>query len=143
MPETREQRTEEEWAGLKVPDETPAEHWPYTILFVGANNQQNPQLKLQAEYNAIKEKLGREFQDTREAPRLEPIPYSTWFEVLDSITNHYPTAVHFGCHSEKNKGLALFRQIVDPGQMIPAIRAHNRLACKQGKAALRFIITNS
>jgi hypothetical protein len=67
-----------------------------------------------------------------------------WSEVIE-IRKDAPTMLHFGCHSQKGKGLELFRQIVDPHEMLDAIRSWNTSARKQSppRPEICIIVSNA
>ncbi len=55
-----------------------------------------------------------------------------------------PTILHMGCHSQTGEGLELFRQIIDPREMLEAIRSWNESARKQSppRPEIRMIVSN-
>ena len=55
-----------------------------------------------------------------------------------------PTILQFGCHSQKGKGLELFRQVVDPHEMLDSIRTWNESVSEQSppRPKIRIIVSN-
>ena len=53
--------------------------------------------------------------------------------------------LQFGCHTKKGKGFELFRQIVDPHEMLDAIRSWNKSAREQSppRPEIRIIVSNA
>jgi hypothetical protein len=76
-------------------------------------------------------------------PVLIHVAYSTWDEVLGEIRRWKPTVLHLGCHAERHAGIRLFRGTIQPERMLPAIRAWNEEAGRNGWAQLRVIVVNA
>jgi hypothetical protein len=118
---------------LDRPDDAP---WPFTILFVGVDNGEktDPDLNLKNEFEKI-EQAYRESKVYHGSSRVlvKQLFFSKWSEVLIEIRKEAPTMLQFGCHSQKGKGLELFRQIVDPND----VRRYQKLEqiCPRTKSA--------
>ncbi len=130
---------------LDRPDDAP---WPFTILFVGVDNGEktDPDLNLKKEFENI-EQAYRESKVYHGSSRvlIKQLLFSKWNEVLIEIRKEAPTMLQFGCHSQKGKGLELFRQIVDPHDMLDAIRSWNKSGREQNppRPEIRIIVFNS
>ncbi len=111
---------------LDRPDDAP---WPFTILFVGVDNGEktDPDLNLKGEFEKI-EQAYRESKVYHGSSRvlIKRLLFSKWSEVLIEIRKEAPTMLQFGCHAQKGKGFELFRQIVDPHEMLNGER-HQKL----------------
>lgn len=59
-----------------------------------------------------------------------------------AIRRHYPTILHFGCPSSKEKGLEVFEQAVQAEEMIANTKACNALALRKKMPTLRGIVLN-
>jgi len=131
---------------LDRPDDAP---WPFTILFVGVDNgdKTDPDLNLNREFKKI-EQAYREADISRVTSSgvvMKQIFYSKWSDVMMEIRKVKPTILCMGCHAQKGKGFELFRQIVDPHQMLDAIRSWNKSARKQStpRPEIRIIVSNA
>jgi len=135
--------TQPNWSerNLSPPSSAP---WPYTILFVGVNSDEKFDLSLKTELQRMESASDTHFNSRakNDKPILAPIPYSTWDEVMHQVGRQYPTILHFGCHAE-GSGLELFKQTVQPQQMILAINAHNEFAREKGEGEIRLIAVNA
>ena len=116
----------------------------FTILFVGVNNDEIPDLCLKEEYEKINTALETIFgMSSTDKPSLKQIPYAAWHEVLKEIMRYHPTVLHLGCHSQTHSGIRLFKNTVQPENMIEAIRACNTLSRKEGQSEIRIIVVNA
>ena len=130
---------EPEWAelGLETPAKPPS---PFKILFIGVNANESATLHLKQEYEAITRALdanARKFVLAHGMPVVKHIPYSTWREVMEEVKREHPSALQFGSHSSKARGIELFRKTVIPEQMKVAIRAWNEYARENGYNEVR------
>jgi hypothetical protein len=76
---------------------------------------------------------------------IKRLLFSKWSEVLIEIRKEAPTMLLFGCHARKGKGFELFRQVVDPHEMLDAIRSWNKSAREQSppRPEIRIIVSNA
>ena len=117
--------TAPDWASLALPAPAPAPR-PFTILFVGVNSNERPDLDLMAEHKRVQAALDMAYGSaSAHKPVLIHVAYSTWDEVLGEIRRWKPTVLHLGCHAERHAGIRLFRGTIQPERMLPAIRAWN------------------
>jgi hypothetical protein len=130
---------------LAVPDDAP---WQFTILFVGVDNGEktDPDLNLKSEFEKIQQTY-RESKVYHGSSRMfiKELLFSKWNEVLIEIRKEAPTMLQFGCHTKKGKGFELFRQIVDPHEMLDAIRSWNKSVREQSppRPQIRIILSNA
>ena len=134
----------EQWASSKLAAPAPAPQ-PFTLLFVGVNSDVEPDLRLGEEHERVQAALDAAFgrASVPEHVVLKHVAYSTWNEVMDEIRRARPTWLHFGCHADQEAGIQLFRNTVQPEQMLPAIKAWNEHAGQNGWAQLRVIVVNA
>ena len=131
---------------LDRPDDAP---WPFTILFVGVDNGEktDPDLNLKREFEKIEQAYGEAdiSKGTSSGVVIKQIFFSKWSDVMMQIRKVKPTILHMGCHARKGKGFELFRQIVDPHEMLDAIRSWNTSARKQSppRPEIRIIVSNA
>jgi len=131
-----DQQSEEDWLLLKPPA---AIEWPYKILFVGANGDHvETQLSLNTEYEAIRAALRRMCPGESQI-NVEHVAYSTWNKVMTEIKEQRPTILHFGCHSKKEVGLKLYKEIMKPEKLIKFLTA----ARKDRNLDVRVIVVNA
>jgi len=126
--------TAPDWAGLALAAPAPAPR-PFTILFVGVNSNKRPDLNLKEEHKRVKAALDAEYgRASAHKPVLKHVAYSTWDrdEVLDEIRRWKPTVLHLSCHAEGHAGIRLFRGEIQPERILPAIRAWNEEAGRNG-----------
>jgi hypothetical protein len=138
--------TTPDWVGLALAAPAPAPR-PFTILFVGVNSNERhgPQLNLMEEHKKVQAALDAAYgrASAHKLVVLKHMAYSTWDEVLSAIRRERPTVLHLGCHSERHAGIQLFRDMVQPETMLPAIKAWNEHAGRIGCAQLRVIVLNA
>jgi hypothetical protein len=114
---------------------------------VGVDNgdKTDPDLNLKREFEKI-EQAYRESKVYQGSSRvlIKRLLVSKWIEVLIEIRKEAPTILYMGCHSQKGKGFELFRQIVDPHEMLDAIRSWNKSAREQSppRPEIRIIVSN-
>ena len=94
---------------------------------------------------AYRESKIYEHDDANRRVRIKRLSFCTWSEVMLEIRKERPSGLHFGCHAQKNTGLELFRQTVNPRAMVPQIKSWNRHARSQTppRPEIRFIVYNS
>jgi hypothetical protein len=136
--------TTPDWSGLALAAPAPAPR-PFTILFVGVNSNEKPDLNLKEEHNKVQTALDAAYgrASAHKPVVLKHVAYSTWDEVLSEIRREHPTVLHLGCHSDRHAGILLFRGTVRPKTMLPAIKAWNEHAGRKGFAQLRVIVVNA
>jgi hypothetical protein len=134
--------------GVTPLDRPPEAPCPLKILFVGVDNEKFA-LKLNKEYEEIeraKEKACTAAQlESSKPPSIELKQkfYSNWSDIVKEIRDFQPTILHVGCHA-KEKGLELFQQMLEPNQMLEAIRVWNKYQCKQrSPRPIRVILLNA
>jgi hypothetical protein len=115
---------------------------------VGVDNgdKADPDLNLKRECERI-EQAYRESKFYHASSRvlIKRLLFSKWSEVLIEIRKEAPTILHMGCHAQKGKGFELFRQIVDPHEMLDTIRCWNKSAREQSppRPEIRIIVSNA
>ena len=131
---------------LDRPDDAP---WPFTILFVGVDNgdKTDPDLNLKREFEKI-EQAYREADISRVTSSgvvIKQIFFSKWSDVMMEIRKVKPTILCMGCHTQKGKDLELFRQVVEPHEILDSIRNWNESARKQSppRPEIRIIVSNA
>ncbi|MGB1601054.1 MAG: NB-ARC domain-containing protein, partial [Promethearchaeia archaeon] len=118
--------------------------WPFKILFIGVNINEEATLNLKEEHKIIVSALDKNFAGSaQDRPFVKHIPYSTWSEVMEEIKREHPAGLHFGLHSDKEKGIELYRKTVQPEQMAAGIKAWNEDARDKGRTEVRYIAFNS
>jgi hypothetical protein len=131
---------------LDRPDDAP---WPFTILFVGVDNGEktDPDLHLKREFERIEQayREARVSKDGSSPVLIKWLRFSKWSEVMIEIRRVAPTMLQFGGHAQKGKGFELFRQIVDPQEMLDAIRSWNKSSREQSppRPEIRIIVSNA
>ena len=80
----REIPAEQDWSALDAPADAP---WPFTILFVGVDNAQDPDLKLKLEFEKI-EQAYRESEIarlTQSRVTIKRLVFARWEDVMMEI----------------------------------------------------------
>ncbi len=106
----------------------------------------DPDLNLNREYKEI-EKAYKEAKLKSvklDSVTLKQIFFSNLGGVMMQIKQEEPTVLHLGCHAQKGKGIELFRQMVDPHEMLEAIRTWNKIQCEKGSPrSIRIVVLNA
>jgi hypothetical protein len=114
---------------------------------VGVDNgdKTDPDLNLNREFKMI-DQTYRETDISRVTSTgvvIMQIFYSKWSDVMMEIRKVKPTILCMGCHTQKGKDLELFRQVVEPHEILDSIRNWNESVSEQSpsRSQIRIIVS--